>query len=393
MNKQFKRMTLKEFLTDICQVVQSPGQRFAIIDERGAKWGSLALLVMSAYFAFEFIGAVYFDRDPFPGYSFVMPAILAAGFQLIRVFGIHLVARFFCRKSRLPDRARFSQLLTVYGYTNLPVMLALVLATIAWVPFRRQVQWAFQEYTAIAISVLIALAVALLIWRVILLVLAMRPVYAMRDIKIVAAAFLGFVIQSIILLPAAVAWYPVSTGLDSLKPILSETLVEMLPQNPSHAADSDKTTTYPIYMDRIAYHFKMPQRSDLVFVLEPSGDVKNSVRIPLFFAKPRSLSIGRIVGMPGETVGLVDGKLRINGESWEEPYLVPEYESAISFKEQRLKPGEYLILPDNRRLIKDRPDDYVIDRSFIIGRCALSKWPIGWWLYRPSAFLRAQPIE
>lgn len=392
MNRRVKTLTLREFLTDIYYVARSPAQRFAVIDERGPQWGSLVLLIISAYFTFEFIGAIYFNHDPFPGYSFVMPAIFAAGFQLVRVCGIHLVARLFCRTSRLPSRARFSQLLAVYGYTDLPAILALTLATFVWFPLRRQIQWALQEFPAIAISVLIALGVALLIWKVILLVLAMRPVYAMRDIKIVASSFLGFVVQSIILMPVALAWYPVSIGLDSLKPILSERLVEMLPQNSFIGADSERMTTYPIYMDRL-YRFKMPQRSDLVFLLAPSRDAKSNLGAPLFFGKAKNLSIGRIVGMPGETVELVDGKLRVNGKPWEEPYLISEFESTTSLREQHLKSREYLILPDNRRLIKDRPDDYLKDRDYIIGRCALSKWPIGWRLYRPSVFLRARPSE
>jgi signal peptidase I len=375
------------------QVILSPAQRFAIIDERGAQWGSLALLILSAYFSFESIGAIYFNQDPFPGYSFVMPAILALGFQLVRVFGIHLVARLFCRTSRLPGRARFSQLLAVYGYTNLPVMLVFTLTTFIWFCLRRQIQWAFQEFTVIAVSILIALAVALFIWRVILLVLAMRPVYAMRDIKIVAAAFLGFVVQSIILMPIALAWHPVSIGLDALKPILSEKLLEMLPQNTFMGVDSERMTTYPIYMDRLAYRFKMPQRSDLVFILPQSKDAKNNAHVLLFLGKAKKITIGRIVGMPGETVELVNGKLRINGNFWEEPYLISQFESSASLKEQRLKPGEYLILPDNRRLIKDRIDDYLVNRNDIIGRCALSKWPLGWRLYRPSAFLRAQRLS
>jgi signal peptidase I len=322
------------------------------------------------------------------GYSFIMPAILAAIFQLVRVFGIHLVARLFCQKSRLPGKARLSQLLAVYGYTNLPAMLFFSAAAILWFLFRRPIQWSLREIPAISISILIALAVALIIWRLIILVLAMRPVYAMRDIKIVAAAFLGFVVQSIILMPIALAWRPISIELESLKPILSENLAEMLPLN-SFPAGSGRMTTYPIYMDRLAYRFKTPQRSDLVFVL--CSDFHREAAP--FWGEEKDISIGRIVGMPGETVELADGKLRINGKAWKEPYLVSGFESVYSLKQTRLKSGEYFVLPDNRRLIKERPDDYLIDRGHITARCALSKWPLGWRLYRPSAFLRANSSE
>jgi hypothetical protein len=391
-NGQIKRLTFKEFLGDIYYVVRSPSRRFAIIDDRGLQWGSLILLIIPAYFTFEFIGAIYFNHDPFPGYSFLMPAIIAAGFQLVRVYSIHFVARLFSGKSRLPGRARYSQLLAVYGYTTLPTLIVFVPASFFWFALRRPVQWVFAEHAAVMISILIAISIALTIWTLILLVLAMRPVYSMRDLKIVASFFLGFVVQGVILTPATLVWNPVSITLNSLEPVLSKKLIEMIPNSSSLGADRARMT-YPIYLDELAYRFKMPRRSDLVVPLPAGEQAKRGFTLTRFLWRARNLSVGRIVGLPGETVELADGKLRINGRLWDEPYIVPAFRSTASVKQCHLKSTEYLILPDNRRLIRDRPEDYLVDRDSILGRCALSKWPMGWWLYRPSSFLRAQPIE
>jgi signal peptidase I len=161
----------------------------------------------------------------------------------------------------------------------------------------------------------------------------------------------------------------------------------------SSSTDPKKMMTYPIYLDELAYRCKLPRRSDLVVLLPASEQVKRGLGLPQFLWKAKYLSIGRIIGLPGETVELANGKLRVNGQSWEEPYLVSEFSSTAALAQRHLKSREYLILPDNRHLIKERPDNYLIDRDFIMGRCALSKWPIGWWLYKPSAFLRARPIE
>jgi hypothetical protein len=106
--------------------------------------------------------------------------------------------------------------------------------------------------------------------RVILLVSALRPVYAMRDIKIIASFFLGFGVQWLILTPFALAWNPVSISLDSLEPLLSVRLIEMLPN--SSSAEPKKMMTYPICLDELAYCGKMPQRSEMVAL--------QAVRIP-----------------------------------------------------------------------------------------------------------------
>ena len=41
--------------------------------------------------------------------------------------------------------------------------------------------------------------------------------------------------------------------------------------------------------------------------------------------------VGRIVGLPGEKVELGEGKLAVNGQSVQEPYLLPEYQASLSY--------------------------------------------------------------
>ena len=60
--------------------------------------------------------------------------------------------------------------------------------------------------------------------------------------------------------------------------------------------------------------------------------------------------IKRIIGLPGETVTVLDGNLFVNGERYLEPYLDPEncrtYRTA-DFKVE-VPEGEYFLLGDNR---------------------------------------------
>lgn len=59
--------------------------------------------------------------------------------------------------------------------------------------------------------------------------------------------------------------------------------------------------------------------------------------------------IKRIVGLPGETIEIRQGKVHINGRPLEEPYVDPLNNQALSdVKETRIPTGSYYVLGDNR---------------------------------------------
>jgi hypothetical protein len=102
--------------------------------------------------------------------------------------------------------------------------------------------------------------------------------------------------------------------------------------------------------------------------------------------------VGRLIGLPGDAVEVINGTPRINGQAWDEPYLPPDFQSHISLPLIKLQSSEYFILPEDRHLIEELKDELVVVRNRIRGREILSRWPLGWWLFRPTAFLSPQPI-
>lgn len=58
--------------------------------------------------------------------------------------------------------------------------------------------------------------------------------------------------------------------------------------------------------------------------------------------------IKRIVGLPGEYIQLIDGKVYINGEIYDEPYISGDYTQAINGFEWKLGKNEYFLMGDNR---------------------------------------------
>ncbi|MDR1160134.1 MAG: signal peptidase I [Syntrophomonadaceae bacterium] len=63
-----------------------------------------------------------------------------------------------------------------------------------------------------------------------------------------------------------------------------------------------------VMINKMIYHFKDPQRGDIV-VLDPPAALQET-----------ELFIKRVVGLPGETVEVRNGKVYINGEPLQEPY-------------------------------------------------------------------------
>ena len=106
------------------------------------------------------------------------------------------------------------------------------------------------------------------------------------------------------------------------------------------------------YINKLAYRHAEPQRGDVV-----------AIRM----AGEHEMYLKRIVGLPGETVAFAHGKLLINGEEIDEPYLKQRHSPAPDLTPVTLGPHEYYVIGDNR-MLSERGR---IDRDRIVGRIIL----------------------
>ena len=104
------------------------------------------------------------------------------------------------------------------------------------------------------------------------------------------------------------------------------------------------------------------RRGEVVVVREPAGRVGEYLK--------------RIVGLPGETVRIVDGLLFVDGKHTREPYL-GELPSSVGLGEIEwtLGASEYLVLGDNRAHSTDSRHFGPVARSDINARVRLRCWP------------------
>jgi signal peptidase I len=122
-----------------------------------------------------------------------------------------------------------------------------------------------------------------------------------------------------------------------------------------------------LIVDKLTYHFMKPHRYDIVvFPVDDSANV--------FYIK-------RIIGLPGETVQIIDGKIYVNNEELHENYgseVISANRAGVAAQPVVLGKDEYFVLGDNRNHSMDSRDPEVgnISKSVIIGKAWMRVWPL-----------------
>ena len=144
-----------------------------------------------------------------------------------------------------------------------------------------------------------------------------------------------------------------------------------------------------VLVRKIAYE---PDRGDIIVFSDPRGGLGQDRGLVggflhwlsegIGFARPEDEDfIKRVIGLPGETVELRNGRLYVDGVQVEQPYLAGR-EDTRDYGPVKVPQGELFVLGDNRLNSNDSrfglgfvPKDKVIGRAFVI------VWPpsrVGW---------------
>lgn len=110
------------------------------------------------------------------------------------------------------------------------------------------------------------------------------------------------------------------------------------------------------FLFRLAYHLREPRRGDVVAIR---------------FTGESIMLMKRIVGMPGEKVEFVEGRLHINGEPKNEPYVKNPCTWNFVPDHAALGPDEYYVVGDNRSMPEENHYKGVAQRAKIVGRVLL----------------------
>lgn len=161
------------------------------------------------------------------------------------------------------------------------------------------------------------------------------------------------------------------TVLSFLLLILVSSAVYLFGFRPHKVSGNSMAPEFPkesyILSEKITYRDKLPERGDVVIVQNPRSQGQDLIQ--------------RVIGLPNDKLMIKDGRVYINGDRLEEPYLAPRtYTNSGEFLEDNIEfqipENFYILMGDNRghatdsRTMGPISHDYIESKvSFCYANC------------------------
>src|SRR6185312_14730634 len=117
-----------------------------------------------------------------------------------------------------------------------------------------------------------------------------------------------------------------------------------------------------IFINKFVYRIEPIQRGDIVVFRYPRDPQKSFIK--------------RVIGVAGDHVRIVDGRVLLNGKTLIEDYVPQAYQDDRSYSEVVVPPDSYFVLGDHRSLSNDSRDFGPVDSSYIYGKAVFGYWPV-----------------
>ncbi len=116
-----------------------------------------------------------------------------------------------------------------------------------------------------------------------------------------------------------------------------------------------------LFLNKFVYRFGPPKRGDIVVFRPPRGGTKDFIK--------------RVVGLPGETLEIRLGRVYINQQPIDEPYVRKDVLSEYS--KITIPPGHVFVMGDNRPNSHDSRAFGTVPIDLIRGKAFVVWWPPG----------------
>ncbi len=109
-----------------------------------------------------------------------------------------------------------------------------------------------------------------------------------------------------------------------------------------------------VLIDCLSYEIKEPERFDVIAYETRSGEI----------------SVKRIIGLPGETIQIVNNEIYVDGVEIKDTFYDGKFESGYVNNAIVIGDNEYFVMGDNRNVSEDSRFEYVgnIEKEKILGK-------------------------
>jgi signal peptidase I len=117
-----------------------------------------------------------------------------------------------------------------------------------------------------------------------------------------------------------------------------------------------------IFINKLVYRFESIERGDIVVFRYPRDTRKSFIK--------------RVIGLPGDRIRILSGRVYVNGVPLPEPYVPEDYQDARSYAETVVPANAYFVLGDHRNSSNDSREFGPIMRGYVYGKAVFGYWPM-----------------
>ena len=116
-----------------------------------------------------------------------------------------------------------------------------------------------------------------------------------------------------------------------------------------------------LFIDKFFFRFEKISRGDVIVFHYPRDPEKSYIK--------------RVIALPGDSIFIDHGRVWVNGEPLDEPYVPHRYLDTRSMPEILIPSGDYFVMGDHRSISSDSRDFGPVDRDLIYGKAEFIYWP------------------